>query len=104
MIDKRSSEPKLVEYNTISAGMGCMWNQVKMLQSYLQKKYEVLRPSTNLTNSEIAGKNHLMGHMHSEQLVKAFKTAIDLSRRPHEKALDLWVLFVIEDIETNVGD
>jgi len=26
MIDKRSSEPKLVEYNTISAGMGCMWN------------------------------------------------------------------------------
>jgi len=45
-----------------------------------------------------------MGHKHSEQLVKAFKTAIDLSRRPHEKALDLWVLFVIEDIETNVGD
>ena len=45
-----------------------------------------------------------MNHSHSEQLVKAFKTAINLSRGPHEEALDLWVLFVIEDNETNVGD
>ena len=45
-----------------------------------------------------------MYHSHPEQLVKAFKTAIDLSRKPNEKELDLWVLFVIEDNETNVGD
>ncbi len=104
MIDKRSNEPKLVEYNTISAGMGCMWNQVKLLQSYLQTKYEVLRPSVGVTNSLIEGKNHVLSHSHSEEMVKAFKTAIDLSRRSHEAAVEFWVLFVIEDIETNVGD
>ena len=37
-------------------------------------------------------------------MVKAFKTAIELSRGPTQANADLWVLFVIEDIETNVGD
>lgn len=66
MIDKRSSAPKLVEYNTISAGMGCLWDQVKHLQRYIQKKYEILRPCTNETSSEIEGSNHLFSNCHSE--------------------------------------
>lgn len=31
MIDKKSGQAKLVEYNTIAAGMGCLWDQVKVL-------------------------------------------------------------------------
>jgi len=49
MIDKKSGQPKLVEYNTISAGMGCMWDHIKLLQSYMQTKYEELRPSIEMT-------------------------------------------------------
>ena len=56
------------------------------------------------TKSPILGQNHLVNHSHSERMVKAFSQAIELSRTPSQAGVDLWVLFVIEDKETNVGD
>jgi len=40
MIDKNLNGLKMIEFNTVAAGMGSMWGCVKYLHSYLQDKYE----------------------------------------------------------------
>jgi len=39
MIDVPSNSVKLVEYNTIASGMGCLSEKVRGVQSYIKDKY-----------------------------------------------------------------
>lgn len=61
MIDKRSKSLQLIEYNTIAAGMGCIWSEVRQIHSYLQSKYpEQLTPNIPQTTKPILGRNQDM--------------------------------------------
>lgn len=75
-IDTKQKCLQLIEYNTVAAGMGSIWEQVRYLQHYIQRKYpEYLTPNVSQTSKPILGKNHDLKNSYRQNLGAAFKKA-----------------------------
>ena len=110
MLDRESNELKLVEFNTIAAALTSLSQKVCEVQGQILDKY------SDKLNLQYSKRDHLedgFGLSQGEQIGIEFKRGIQLyfesmkkSDRGYttSKIDDVWVLFIVEENERNLGD
>ena len=108
MIDMKSKQLKMVEYNTVASSMGCLWNAVKGIQAYLHAKYESEMPY-DLVEATLSGPYARVFELkfdYKKELAKNFGEAMThyIPQSGGKEKSKVWFLFVVEDEERNIGD
>lgn len=104
----------MIEFNTIATGCGSLWQRITEIQGYIEDKYghyfKHNYPDFNFAEDDHEMKKlrmHQEGYDHridfSAKCAKALDTYNEIMGGQRNRT-NTWVLFVIENIEKNVGD